>query len=162
MSKEIAKTFLYYATISERIICLKIRTKHHDMVIIQIHAPNEFLEETEKAQFSEELRKQPRNIKIKRSIDCDGRLQCKSQQDKRKESSRSLWMGDRNENAELLIDVYKEELVVTNTWFEQRHKNRYTWVSPDGESKNQIDFILMPQRYRNSVKNAKVIPSADY
>ena len=27
-------------------------------------------------------------------------------------------------------------------------------MSPDGQSKNQIDFILMSQSYRNSVKNA--------
>ena len=48
-----------------------------------------------------------------------------------------------------------------NTWFEQSLKNRYTWMSADGQSKNQIDFTLMSQRYRNSVKNVKVKSSAN-
>ena len=71
-------------------------------------------------------------------------------------------MGKRNDNGELLIDFCKEEdLVLANTWFEQRYKNRHAWESPDGKSRNQIDFILVSQRYRNSVKNAKVRTSAD-
>ena len=51
--------------------------------------------------------------------------------------------------------------MVANTWFEQRIKNRHTWVSPDEECKNQIDYILISQRYRNSAKNVKTRPSAD-
>ena len=47
-------------------------------------------------------------------------------------------MGEKNENVELLIDFCKdEELVATNNWLEHRIKNRYTWMSPDGQSKNQ-------------------------
>ena len=34
-------------------------------------------------------------------------------------------------------------------------------MSPDGESENQIDYRLISQRYRNSIKNAKGRPSVD-
>ena len=65
-------------------------------------------------------------------------------------------MGERNDNRELLTDFRKEEdLVLANTWLEQRYKNRHTFGSPDGESRNQIDFILVSESYRNSFKNAK-------
>ena len=57
MKREVAKTVLYYATISERIMCLKLQTKHQNMLIIQVYAPNEVAEETEKVQFNEELKK---------------------------------------------------------------------------------------------------------
>ena len=61
--------------------------------------------------------------------------------------------GDRNDNGGLLVDFCKEDLVLANTWFEQRYKNRHTWESPDCKSRNQIDFILVSQRYRIRVKN---------
>ena len=71
-------------------------------------------------------------------------------------------LADRNANGEKLIELCKEkELMIADTWFEQRTKNRHTWVSPGEDVKNQIGFILISQRYRNSVKNTKTRPSAD-
>ena len=37
-------------------MCLKIKVKHHNIMIIQVYAPNEIAEETRKLQFYEELR----------------------------------------------------------------------------------------------------------
>ena len=38
----------------------------------------------------------------------------------------------------------------------QQHKRRlYTWTSPDGQHRNQIDYIFCSQRWRNSIKSAK-------
>ena len=33
-------------------------------------------------------------------------------------------------------------LVIANTLFQQHKKGRYTWTSPDGQHRNQIDYIL--------------------
>ena len=49
-------------------------------------------------------------------------------------------LGSRNNNGEMLIELCREEgLMIANTWFEQRPKNRHTWVAPDKVTKNQID-----------------------
>ena len=42
---------------------------------------------------------------------------------------------------------------MTNTWFEREKRRRHTWKSP-GERRGrfQIGYILVKQRYRNSVK----------
>ena len=38
----------------------------------------------------------------------------------------------------------------------QQHKRRlYTWTSPDGQLRNQIDYILCSQRWRSSIQSAK-------
>ena len=38
----------------------------------------------------------------------------------------------------------------------QQHKRRlYTWTSPDGQHRNQIDYILCSQRWRSSIQSAK-------
>ena len=42
----------------------------------------------------------------------------------------------------------------------QQHKRRlYTWTSPDGQHRNQIDYILCSQR--SSIQSAKTRPGAD-
>ena len=43
-----------------------------------------------------------------------------------------------------------------------QHKRRlYTWRSPDGQQRNQIDYILCSQRQRSSIQSAKTRPGAD-
>ena len=48
-----------------------------------------------------------------------------------------------------------------NTLF-QKHKRRlYIWTSPDGQHRNQIDYILCSQRLRSSIQLAKTRLGAD-
>ena len=37
----------------------------------------------------------------------------------------------------------------------------YTWMSPDGQYRNQTDYILCSQRWRSSIQSAKTRPGAD-
>ena len=37
----------------------------------------------------------------------------------------------------------------------------YTWTSPDGQHRNQIDYILCSPRWRSSIQSAKTRPGAD-
>ena len=61
-----------------------------------------------------------------------------------------------------LIQFCEEHnLVVTNTLFQQPHGKLYTWKSPGDIVRNQIDYILVSQRYRNSLKQVKTYPGAD-
>ena len=52
-------------------------------------------------------------------------------------------------------------LVITNTLFQQYKRRLYTWTSPDGQHRNQIDYILCSQRWRSSIQSAKARPGAD-
>ena len=71
-------------------------------------------------------------------------------------------MGVRNENGQYVVEFCKRHnLFVTNTWFQQKQSAQHTWTSPDGSSKNQIDFILADKRFRNGVRNSKSMPGAD-
>ena len=36
-----------------------------------------------------------------------------------------------------------------------------TWTSPDGQHRNQIDYILCSQRWRSSIQSIKIRPGAD-
>ena len=39
--------------------------------------------------------------------------------------------------------------------------NNYTWTAPDGQYRNQIDYILCSWRWRSSIQSAKTRPGAD-
>ena len=52
-------------------------------------------------------------------------------------------------------------LVIANTLFQQHKRSLYTWTSPDGQHRNQIDYILCSQRWRSSIQSAKSRPGAD-
>src|SRR5437867_6402342 len=71
-------------------------------------------------------------------------------------------LGKRNDRGEMLSDFCKKnQLVVTNTWFQQEKRRRYTWKSPGAKTRYQLDYILVRQRYRNGVKCCKSWPGAD-
>ena len=71
-------------------------------------------------------------------------------------------LGIRNEAGQRLIEFCQENpLIITNTLFQQHKRRLYTWTSPDGQQRNQIDYILCSQRWRNSIQSAKTRPGAD-
>ena len=45
--------------------------------------------------------------------------------------------------------------------FPTTKRQLYTWISPDGQYQNQIDYILCSQRWRNSIQLTQIRPGAD-
>ena len=46
-------------------------------------------------------------------------------------------------------------MVIANTLFQQHKRQLYTWTSPDGQYRNQIDYILCNQRWRTCIQSEK-------
>ena len=56
-------------------------------------------------------------------------------------------LGIQNEAGQRLIEFCQEKsLVIENTLFQQHKRRLYTWTPPDGQYRNQIDYILCSQR----------------
>ena len=71
-------------------------------------------------------------------------------------------LGIQNEAGKRLIEFCQEKaLVIANTRFQQHKRGLYTWTSPDGQHRNQTDYILCSQRWRSSIQSAKIRPEAD-
>lgn len=63
---------------------------------------------------------------------------------------------------ERLIEFCKQfDFWITNTWFKQNKRRLYTWKNPGDRIRFQIDYILINQRFKNSIKNPKTYPGAD-
>ena len=55
-------------------------------------------------------------------------------------------LGVWNEAGQRQIEFCQENtLVIANTLFQQHKRRLYTWTSPDGQHRNQIDCILCSQ-----------------
>ena len=68
----------------------------------------------------------------------------------------------RNEAGQRLIEFCQENaLVIANTLFQQHERRLYTWTSPDGQHRSQIDYILCSQRWRSSIQLTKTRLGAD-
>ena len=69
---------------------------------------------------------------------------------------------ETNETKQRLTEFCQENtLVITSTLFQQHKRRLYKWISPDGQHRNQIDYILCSQRWRSSIQPAKTRPGAD-
>ena len=68
----------------------------------------------------------------------------------------------RNEAGQRLIEFCQENaLVIANTLFQKHNRRLYTWTSPDGQHRYQIDYILCSHRWRSSIQSAKTRLGAD-
>ena len=71
-------------------------------------------------------------------------------------------LGIQNEIGQRLIEFCQENaLVIANTLFQQHTRRLYIWTSPDGQHRNQIDYILCRHRWRSSIQSIKTRPGAD-
>ena len=73
-----------------------------------------------------------------------------------------LGLGVQNEAEHSLIEFCQgNALVIANTLFQQHKRQLYTWILPDGQHQNQIDYILFSQKWRSSIQSAKTRPGAN-
>lgn len=56
-------------------------------------------------------------------------------------------VGDRNDRAKTLVNfLEKEHLYCMDTFFEKKENRQWTWQSPDGRTRNQIDYVISDNR----------------
>ena len=89
-------------------------------------------------------------------------LECKSRKSRNTWSNRKFGLGVQNESGQRLTEFCQENtLVIANTLFQQHKRRLYTWTSPDGQHRNQIDYIICSQRWRDFIQLAKTRPGPD-
>src|SRR6188768_1929770 len=149
--------------ISDRIMLLQLQATPVNILVIQVYAPCEDEEEDEKNKFYEMLdqviadNRKGRECLIVMS-DFNGKVGGNREED----IVGPFGLGSRNKNGQYVVDFCtRHKLHVTNTWFQQKISAQHPWVSPDGVTKNQIDYVLVDKRFRQGVRNSKSMPGAD-
>jgi len=161
--EEIVKSVMLCETISERIMIMRLKMKPVNLLLMQIYAPCEDEGEEDKESFYEQIDQIIREFRKGREcLIIMGDFNGKVGNGKEDDEVGPFGMGVRNDNGQRVVDLCKRHnLFATNTWFQQKISAQHTWVSPGGDVKNQIDFVLVDKRYRNGVQNSKSMPGAD-
>ena len=143
-------------------ISVHFQGKPFNITVIQVYAPTSNAEEAEVEQFYEDLQDllELTHKKDVLFIIWDWNAKVGSQEIPGVTSK--LGLGGQNEAGQRLTEFCQANaLVITNTLFQQHKRRLYKWTSPDGQHRNQIDYILCSQRWRNSIQSAKTKLGAD-
>ena len=130
--------------------------KPFNIMGIQVYAPTSNAEEAEVEWFYEDLQDLLELTPKKDVLFIIGDWSAKVGSQETPGITGKFGLGVWNEARQRLIEFCQENsLVIVNSLF-QKHKRRlYTWTSPDGQHRNQIDYILRRQRWRSSIQSAK-------
>ena len=143
-------------------ISVHLQGKPFNIKVIQVYAPTSNTEEAEVEWFYEDLQDLLELTPQKNVLFILGDWNVKVGSQETPGVKGKFGLGVQNEAGQRLIAFCQENaLVIANTLFQQHKRRLYTWTSPDGKHRNQIDYILCSQRCRNSIQSAKTRPGAD-
>ncbi|KAI5724057.1 hypothetical protein M8J76_014882 [Diaphorina citri] len=166
MTKEVAACVRTFTPISERILLIQLEGRPVNINIIQVYAPTlDKPDETVEEMYAtindimSKLKKNEINILM-------GDFNSKVGEGKTSDAVGPFGLGERNKRGDALeLFASTHDMVITNTWFKQPKRRLYTWKSPqdkpDKVMRNQIDFLLINKRFRNSCVTIRTYPGAD-
>lgn len=162
LDREAAKAVTKVVWHSDRLLLVKVAAVPVNLVIIQVYMPTTEHEEEEVEGMYEKLEELIKEEKGKDNVVVMGDWNAVVGEGREGKEIGGYGLGVRNERGQILVDLCtRMDLVVTNTWFKQHKRRRYTWKRPGDTGRFQIDYILVRHRFRNSVKNSKSYPGAD-
>ena len=148
---------------NDRMISVRFQAKPFNITVIQVYAPTSNAEEAEVERFYEDLHDHLELTPKKDVLFIIGDWNAKVGSQEVPEVTGKFGLGVWNEAGQWLIEFCQENaLAIANTLFQQHKRRLYTWTSPDGQHRNQIDYILCSQRWRSSIQSTKTRPGADW
>ena len=123
-----------------------VQGKPFSITVIQVYAPTSNAEEAEVEWFYEDLQDLLELTPSKDVLFIIGDWNVKVGSQETPGVRGKFGLGMRNEAGQRLIEFCQENaLVIANTLFQQHKRRLYTWTSPDGQHRNQIDYIICSQ-----------------
>lgn len=166
VNKKISKFVKNFVPISERVLLLQIDCAPMSVNVVQVYAPTADSSDEEIESFYEDLIHVIKSIPKKDLTIIMGDFNAKVGKGRVGEIVGPYGLGERNERGDRLCNFCEEyQMVVTNTFFKLHPRRLYTWKSPKDSPnqiiRNQIDYIMINKRFRNSVISVKTYPGAD-
>lgn len=164
--KQWTKAVLGYNPVNNRIITMKLDASPAPLNIIQVYAPTSAAKDEDVEGFYRDIESSIATIPSRELLVILGDFNAKVGETRMDEGLRNIvgmyGLGQRNIRGERLLQFAADNnLTIMNTVFQQHRRRLYTWTSPDGKHRNQIDYILIRSRWRSSIMNAHTLPGAD-
>ena len=122
-------------------ISVHFQGKPFNITVIQVYAPTSNAEEAE--WFYEDLQDLLELTPQKDVLFIIGDWNAKVGSQETPGLTGKFGLGIWNKAGQRLMEFCQENaLVIANTLFQQHNRRLYTWTSPDGQHRNQIDYIF--------------------
>ncbi|KAL0840884.1 hypothetical protein ABMA28_014685 [Loxostege sticticalis] len=130
--------------VCDRIAQLNIHIPGFEPItIIQIYAPTEVSSEEVKDLFYDQLETTLENTHKTIFLMGDFNSQIGERQTNDKNVLGAFSTGKRNNNGQRLVDLAQaHHLKIMNSFFKKGKNKKWTWISANGEVRNEIDYIL--------------------
>ncbi|KAI8436544.1 hypothetical protein MSG28_010075 [Choristoneura fumiferana] len=151
---------------SNRAMLIHIEAKPRNIDIVQLYAPTVEKSEQEIEDFYREVEHLLEIAQKHEMCIVMGDMNAKIGEGEVQGVVGKYGLGERNDRGDILVQFCQEnDLVVMNTHFQLPVRRRYTWTSPRHTSqhiiRNQIDYLMINNRFRNCIKSVKTYPGAD-
>lgn len=164
MSPVAARALMEWQPVSSRVMTARFNSKGRKVSIIQCYSPtNDATEETKEIFYNclqavvNDIPK--RDIKI---LMGDFNAKIGKNNIGKETIMGTQALGEMNENGELFSDFCAfNDLVIGGSVFQHRGIHKETWISPDGGTKNQIDYINISRKWRRSLQDTRSHRGAD-
>lgn len=166
LNKSLNNSVRNFVPLSDRVMLLQLTTKPVNLNIIQVYAPTTDHDDNEVETFYHQIKELLKATKKHEITIIMGDWNAKVGKGATANVTGQYGLGIRNDRGKRLIQFcQEEEFLITNTLYKLPFRRLYTWTSPQHTQenivRNQIDFMLINQRYRNCNKSTKAYPGAD-
>ena len=150
----------YLGLKNDRMISVRFQGKPFNITVIQAYTPTSNAEEAKR--FYED----PQDLleltpKKRRPFHYKG-LQCRSRKSRNTWINRQIWPWSMEwSRAKANRVLSRERTGYSKHPLPTTQEKTLTWTSPDGQHRNQTDYILCSQRWRRSIQSAKTRLGAD-
>ena len=137
-------------------ISVRFQGKPFNITVIQAYASTSNTEEAEVERFYEDPQDLLQLTPKKYVLFIIGDWNAKVGSQETPGVTGKFGLGVQNEARQRLIEFLQENaLVIANSLFQQHKRRLYTWTSPDGQHRNQIDYILLQPKMTVSKNKTK-------
>ena len=165
IEKELSKCMTTFSSISERVMSVTLQMVSGITTVIQVYAPDSTYDDDEVESFYNTLQQTIDSIPRKSTVLLMGDFNAKvgtNYTESMPDVVGKYSLGETNERGLRLLQFCSlNKYVLTNTVYNHKPNRRFTWISPDGKTKNQIDFIITSQDDKKIFKNSRSYQSAD-
>ncbi|XP_064138673.1 craniofacial development protein 2-like [Loxodonta africana] len=162
IKKNISRSILKYNAESDRITSIRLQGRPVNKTIIQIYPPTTRAKNEEIEDFYQLLQSEIDQTCNQDALIITGDWNAKVGNKEEGSVTGKYGLGDRNNAGDRKIEFCKtNDFFIANTFFHQHKRRLYTWTSPDGTHRNQIDYICGKKRWKSSVSSVRTRPGAD-
>lgn len=149
LPEQLRNCVIGYESGSDRVLSIKLKASPVNLNILQVYAPTSTASDANLESLYSELESTISKVPNREILLIIGDFNAKIGASSHQLSPNvgKFGLGQRNERGERLTS--------------SSIHGHWTWTSPDGNYRNQIDYILIGSRWKTSIRNSHTLPGTD-